>query len=58
MAIINNTPIMTSNTAPSPYVVSASSKNGDIAHPWYAFDDNASTVWSPGTNNLTDEYIQ
>lgn len=58
MAIINNTPIMTSNTTPSPYVVSASSKNGDIAHPWYAFDDNASTVWSPGTNNLTDEYIQ
>lgn len=38
MALINITPTMTSNTTPSPYVVSASSQYSEIYAPWKAFD--------------------
>jgi hypothetical protein len=40
----NAIPIMTSNTTPSPYIVSASGFDG-TNYPYYAFDNSISTIW-------------
>ena len=56
MALINITPLMTSNTTPSPYVVSASSVYGSVSQPWKAFDNlmtSEATSWLTAIGNVT-----
>ena len=47
------TPIMTSNTTPSPYVVSASSIYYEAADSWRAFDGIGANAWVGGQSNST-----
>jgi hypothetical protein len=44
-----NSPTMTSNTAPAPYVVSASLEYGATYAAWKAMDGNTSTFWDHAT---------
>jgi F5/8 type C domain len=43
------TPIMTSNTSPSPYVISRKDVYGSTTESWMAFDGNPNTLWHSNT---------
>lgn len=45
MALVNITPVMTSSTTPSPYVVTGSSALDATKSAWYALDGSATTWW-------------
>lgn len=45
-------PLMTSDTTPSPYVISASEYLGDNYRPYMAFDNNSDSIWhTKGTSS-------
>ena len=46
-------PVMTSNSAPAPYSVSASSTFGSSFDAWKCFDGKASTYWNTSNGNST-----
>lgn len=58
MALVNVTPIMTSNTTPSPYVVSASSSqsNRDAYRAFDGIKNNVANGWA--TNSTTSGWIK
>jgi hypothetical protein len=45
LSTVSVTPVMTSNTTPAPYIVSASSESGTGNAAWMAFDNNPGTSW-------------
>ena len=60
MAIINVTPIMTSNTNPSPYVASASGQDTSY-YAWKAFNgtfSSASDMWCAKFTSISKQYPQ
>jgi hypothetical protein len=56
MSLVNITPIMTSNTTPSPYVVSASSEFATSQQAWYAFNNLFDDCWV--TNGIANGWIK
>lgn len=51
-------PNMTSNSAPSPYVISADSVLNSGFQEWYTFDSSDSTRWTGETNGTQTDWIQ
>lgn len=50
---------MTANSAPVPFVASASTSHTDPAFaPWHAFDGDPATFWAAGDGNLPPSWLQ
>jgi hypothetical protein len=52
------TPTMTSNTAPSPYITSASSEYSATYYAWKAFDGGTTNYWSTLINQVANSWVK